>query len=362
MAIHNIIINSAYKGELLANRNMHIEYLDQTDMSKVIRIALPPIVDEKTWDVAQTRLFTNKRVRPIRKEPWLLQGLLTCGLCGRSYKPDKNGNRRYYFCRGTMKENHLDDSPKCTQKMIKADWLESEVLSRIKELLKDANKLKPLLEETIKNLKAKESDLRIRIQPMEERLVQLAEQRARLAEEWVTMSMSAEKITEHQRNIEQEETRLKTLKSSIDPAQLAELEQTRSTIRFWEEQVRIFLWNTENEDGSMVNVVTKPYKTFLEYIGLEPSVLMASLGLPSAIRELLDKLQVQLVAYEDRVEVKAVFPIAPIYLQLHHTSGEGDRDEITIRNLFMKSRATDVRSKNIKTSSQNNKYPRTIPH
>lgn len=36
---------------------------------------------------------------------------------------------------------------------------------------------------------------------------------------------------------------------------------------------------------------------------------------PASQRELLDRLQVKLVVFDDRVEVKALFPIEPIYCQ-----------------------------------------------
>jgi hypothetical protein len=39
------------------------------------------------------------------------------------------------------------------------------------------------------------------------------------------------------------------------------------------------------------------------------------IGFPTTKRELLDKLQVKLVAMEDKIEVKALFPIQPIIPQ-----------------------------------------------
>ena len=44
---------------------------------------------------------------------------------------------------------------------------------------------------------------------------------------------------------------MKALRAEIDPAQIAELENTRKMLNFWEHQIRAMAWNTENEDGTM---------------------------------------------------------------------------------------------------------------
>jgi len=50
-------------------------------------------------------------------------------------------------------------------------------------------------------------------------------------------------------------------------------------------------------------------------MGSENTDLSKLMRFPATRRELLDKLQVWVVVFEDRTEVKAVFPIAPIYSQ-----------------------------------------------
>ena len=76
-------------------------------------------------------------------------------------------------------------------------------------------------------------------------------------------------------------------------------------------------WNTENEDGSMVKVVEKPHKTALKIIGFEDKDITGIIHFPATRRELLDMLQVRLVVFMDRIEVKAVFPIEPIECQAY---------------------------------------------
>lgn len=85
-------------------------------------------------------------------------------------------------------------------------------------------------------------------------------------------------------------------------------------------------WNTENEDGSMVRLVDKPHQVALRVVGLEDRKLSDTLGFPASKRELLDKLQVKLVIFNDRIEVNGLFPIQPIDIQLFTpTKGRGHR-------------------------------------
>jgi len=122
-----MLINPAYKGTLIVNRHLHISDIARVDMSKAIIIPVPGIVSEQDWDIVQKRLAGNKSVRPMQSKGWLLQGLIKCGLCGLSFRTEKNHNYRYYECRGRLKTNHLDGSPRCTSRRLRAEWLEEQV-------------------------------------------------------------------------------------------------------------------------------------------------------------------------------------------------------------------------------------------
>ena len=104
------------------------------------------------------------------------------------------------------------------------------------------------------------------------------------------------------------------------------MESTKGVLRFWEDQIKSMAWNTENEDGSMVRLVDKPHQVALKVVGFEDRKLSDTLGFPASRRELLDKLQVKLVVFNDRIEVNALFPIQPINIQLcTSTRGRGLR-------------------------------------
>ncbi len=314
-AVRNILLNPAYKGTLIVNRHCHISDIAKVDMSKAIIISVPPIIPEKQWVLAQEHLERNKPVRPVREERWLLQGLVRCGQCGFSYAAKEYSGLKYYICRGKFKAQHLDGSPRCDSRYVRADWLESEVWRRIEGILNDPNKLEPIIEDTLDSLRTRAEELRARLLPIDEQLKGIRGGKSRLADEFVVKNMDPGKFNRIKSELESEETRLEALRSNIDPEQLAEFESTQAMLKFWENQVKAMAWNTENEDGSRVMLVEQPHRLALSITGLEDRELTDVFGFPATRREIIDKLQLKVVAFPDRIDVNAVFPIAPIYSQ-----------------------------------------------
>lgn len=307
-AIRDILSNPMFAGTQYVNHGLHISKLLKEKPESAIKIKVPRIVSDAMWKSAQEHRKSNRHLQPMKREPWLLQGLITCGLCGHSFMIQPNHGRRTYNCRGRLRTTHLDGSPKCTVQNLDADWLESEVRSRIDEIKGNPNKLESVIEETIESLKNRDVELSARIRPVNDELARIQAQKARLAEEWVMTSMDPAKCRELQRSLEREETRLNSIKSHIDPTQIEELERTRGWLRHWEDQVNSMAWNTENEDGSMERLVDKPHDIASAFINTENKAISGITHFPGGKREFLDVLQVRLVAYEDRVEVNSIFP------------------------------------------------------
>jgi len=315
-SIRNIIVSPTYIGTQYVNHHTHISQLMDKMPKDAIKIKVPRIVSNAVWQSANDHRKHNRHLQPQKREPSLLQGLITCGVCGYAFMVQETPTRKAYSCRGRLKANHPDGSRKCAVSIIKADWLEEKVWSRIEEIINDPNKLKSVLEETIESLKNRDAELSARIRPVNDELARIQAQKARLAEEWVMMSMDPAKCREIQRSLEREETRLNAIKGNTDPAQIEELERTQGLLRFWKDKVNSMAWNTENEDGSMVRLVDKPHRTVLALINAEDKDISDAVQFPAVKRELLDMLQMRLVAYDDRVEVKAIFPIETISRQL----------------------------------------------
>ena len=49
--------------------------------------------------------------------------------------------------------------------------------------------------------------------------------------------------------MEKKETRLRAMRSNVDPAQIRELEASREMLKFWQKQLKSMAWNVENEYG-----------------------------------------------------------------------------------------------------------------
>jgi len=315
-SIRDVLFNPAYKGTQIVNIYQHYSRPPKEIPEQAITINVPRIVSDALWDVAQERRKNNKHLQPPRNGHWLLQGLITCGLCGYSFRTEYTHSKRTYGCRGRLKYTHIEGSPRCTSPRLDAEWLEEQVWQRVEAIINDPNKLEDLLKDTVDSLKNQEADLSARIKPVDARLAEIAEQKARLADEWVQLNMSTDKYQECKRKIEQEEARLRSVKSEIDPAQLEELEHTRSMLQFWGGQLQAMAWNTENEDGSKVRLVDRPHKTALRIVGFEDRDITKTIHFPATRRELLDMLQVRVVVFMDRVEIKAILPVEPIENQL----------------------------------------------
>ncbi len=320
-AVRDVLINPMYKGTQIVHRYSNIANINQVDLSKAIQIPVPPLVTEEVWNIAQARLKTNKHVKPLKQGEFLLQGMIKCGACGYTFRAERNNNVRCYMCRGKMKSKHLDGSPRCKSPNLKAEWLENEVWRRISELLDDPNRLILVISDTIKNLRSKEADLRARIKPIDDRLFEIAAQKEKLADDWVIRNMNTDKFKELKESLDKEEERLRAIKAGIDPAQIAELESTRGVLNFWEKQMKAMAWNTENEDGTMARLVDKPHQVALKIIGFEDRALSEIMNFPASKREMLDKLQVKLAVFNDKIEVNCLFPVEPINIQLCTSTG-----------------------------------------
>jgi len=315
-SIRDTLLNPAYKGTQIVNVHQNHARLPKEIPNHAIAIKVPSIVSEAVWNIAQERRKNNKHVQPTKNVYFLLQGLVTCGLCGYNFRTEYTHSRRTYGCRGRLRYTHIDGSPRCTSPHLDAEWLESQVWNRIEEIINDPNKLEKLLIDTIDSLTEREAELYARIKPIDKRLTEIDQQKAILTDDCIKRNMNIEKYHEWISNLEQEESRLRSIRSENDPVQLEELERTRSALQNLNKQLKKMAWNTENEDGSMIRVAEEPHKMVLTIINLEDSSTTSVLGIPANRRGFLDLFQVRVVVFMDRVEVKAVLPIEPIEYQL----------------------------------------------
>jgi DNA invertase Pin-like site-specific DNA recombinase len=120
-AIHGILTNPVYAGAYVYGKSRHERVLDEAGRIRKRSRKLPPsqwavlihehhqgYIDRTTYEANQARLGSNIRPRPhqpggaVREGAALLQGIATCGHCGRKLRtqyPGRNA-RPGYYCAG----------------------------------------------------------------------------------------------------------------------------------------------------------------------------------------------------------------------------------------------------------------------
>jgi site-specific DNA recombinase len=106
-----------------------------------LEIPVPALVDEDTWARAQRRLEDNKRYAARNtKNPSLLQGICACSSCGYAYyrTSTRTTNKKIYYYRCLGSDNYRYEHGRvCTNKPVRADYLDTIVWDHIATLLAD---------------------------------------------------------------------------------------------------------------------------------------------------------------------------------------------------------------------------------
>lgn len=135
--VAGIVHNTLYFGEAVAFKKMRRkvapgEYVNgQHPKENWVIIPVPAIITRDEFEAAQAALRENYDKAPRNtKNPYLLQGLVYCPLCGHRMGVCYDGRIRisYFFCRtGTRAENKEPRSPRCAARQIPMAKLEDMV-------------------------------------------------------------------------------------------------------------------------------------------------------------------------------------------------------------------------------------------
>jgi site-specific DNA recombinase len=142
-----------------------------------IEIAVPALIRDETFDLAQQQLEKNKRHSPRRTiEPSLLQGMLVCERCGYAlYRTATQTSVRklyYYRCLGSDAYRHLKGAL-CDNPPVRQDHLDAVVWKELLRLLEDPSLIQQEL--------SRRQDAARNADPIRQREAQLRQDRARLA-------------------------------------------------------------------------------------------------------------------------------------------------------------------------------------
>jgi site-specific DNA recombinase len=91
--------------------------------------AVPPLVEQVTWDAVQAQLRANQRLpKNTVHRLYLLRSMIICGLCGARYigmpVSRRSGHDYYYRCGAQTTSHRPEPEGRCQAKIIKAAWLE----------------------------------------------------------------------------------------------------------------------------------------------------------------------------------------------------------------------------------------------
>jgi site-specific DNA recombinase len=139
-----------------------------------IEIAVPALVSEETFALAQEQLEQNKRHSPRRTiEPTLLQGMLVCERWLYRTSTQTSARRLYYYrCIGSDAYRHLKGAV-CDNPPVRQDQLDAVVWKEVMQLLEDPHIIQDELNRRLEA--AKNAD------PLKQRKDQLRRDQARLA-------------------------------------------------------------------------------------------------------------------------------------------------------------------------------------
>lgn len=171
-----------------------------------IPIAVPPLIDQQTWDSVQARLARNAAMswRHNKKHDYLLRCLLKCGICGLGihgcYFPGHGGRlgRRYYRCAGSDPLNSGRDT-KCPRARIEADALEAVVWDHVVSLLSNSDQLLAQYERFIAGSAGADTRDEEPIRRLQIRLERLERADRRLLEAYQAEVISLDELSQQRR-------------------------------------------------------------------------------------------------------------------------------------------------------------------
>src|SRR5450759_1073122 len=153
-SVRGILTNPAYTGTVYANRSRshpahqrHSPLLPisqsrsghtLTPPEEWIAVAhVPAIVSQEDFERVQSKLAHNQQFasRNNTQHPYLLRGLLSCGLCHLGCTGRTNKIYRYYFCRGKNGAVQSCRDEQCSSRMIPARQLDELVWQDVCEVL-----------------------------------------------------------------------------------------------------------------------------------------------------------------------------------------------------------------------------------
>ncbi len=178
--VRNMIVSPTYMGQ------HHYGKRSKNPNRKIIVRDVPAIVSPETWDAAQKILRSNRIIsRRNTKTPFLLRGLIKCGLCGLTF----SGMRmrapqidHYYRCNGRQFARGLYGiaGKKCPAKNLNGDYVERLVWADIESFLRNPGELLERLRDRLSMQDGERQRRQKELNDLKARLAQKTQERDRI--------------------------------------------------------------------------------------------------------------------------------------------------------------------------------------
>ena len=317
---------------------------------------MPVIINEETWELAQIKRRQARRIRNSGR-PWVLQGRCVCGECGRVLGCQQKDatERRYYACQGRYKDSHLDGSPRCKLPRINADMLETAVWECLKVALTDSETLKESVRTSLARDKERREQLCQDAGLADKRIEAIAAKKERLGLVFADGAITVDTYQKKLQELVRIEKDLLKARDNLSPEAWVEIEDLEHRIKYLEArlnskssrvlltEIGVFTFDPREikivggipiwETDEVAYNYREPEKLKIEELGLSwiivdrPETCNVEISgdiIKRNIRDTLDRLDVKVYIFWDRIEIRGFMPTEIIELpERADTSGRG---------------------------------------
>ena len=219
--LHYVLTNEAYTGTAVWGKTSKD---GQAPDPVIVENAWPALVSKELFEDVQQAMRERapKVQRPARVgSPYLLSGLLKCGVCGRPYRAQgaKSGQFAYYIC-GTL---FTEGAGTCSARYLNAPKLETFVVEKIRERILTEETIVALVQLVAEEIDAMAGELAGQLEVVEAELSDVRKRLGKLYEAIETSELTLEVLSPRIMSLRHREEQLEAARDDAE----TRLEQRR---------------------------------------------------------------------------------------------------------------------------------------
>ena len=201
---------------------------DKRPQEEWIAIAVPALVSQETFALAQERLKRNKELSARRtKRPSVLQGLLICSQCGyalcRVSTPASPPGQRYYYYRCLGSDWRRTGERRCSARPVRVEQLDGLVWEQVWQLLNEPELVQREIQRRLQEFR-QSSPVEQRKENLSRELARAEQQTDKLIDAYQEGLME---LSELRQRVPELKKRQSALQKELDGIKMQALEQSR---------------------------------------------------------------------------------------------------------------------------------------